>query len=103
MTVKGIYKDGIIRPIEKAHFEDNQEVFIITNDIEASKKEIYKNIKAEYAYYMVKKSDSFIEEDQRLNMIANEMEYSSRYLDEKWKDQNKNKIHSPEDIDANCF
>jgi predicted DNA-binding antitoxin AbrB/MazE fold protein len=40
-TIKGIYKDGVIKPLEELRIKDNTEVIIIFSDEDRTKKSAF--------------------------------------------------------------
>jgi len=47
--------------------------------------------------------DISIDRESRHQLMRKEVEQTSKYLEEKWQAQNRNVVHTSEEIDANCF
>ncbi len=86
MTIKGIVKDGVIKPVEDIKLPENEEVSINLSD------------KKKPNVIIIDEKDKKEIEKARL-----ELERISKRIEERMQGKNRNKITTQEEIDADCF
>lgn len=69
-TIKGIYKDGVIKPLEELRIKDNTEVLIIFSDKARKKKSAFASAAGSWKEIDTEALKKHIYEDRKISLRA---------------------------------